>query len=94
MQYAKVQQATDTFKKLFLENWVISVGLSGKDSICVAHCAVEGLKQAMEVNPYVGPLYIVTTNTTIENLELHGLMLDLHQAARKYGREHGLPIRT
>lgn len=94
MQYAKVQQTENTFKNLFLENWVVSTGLSGKDSICVVQCAIEGLKQAMEINPYVGPLYIVTTNTTIENVELHGLMLDLHQAARRYGKEHGLPIFT
>lgn len=94
MQLSKLNRTVDTFTNLFSNNWVVTVGLSGKDSICVAHCAVEGLKQAIKENPMAGPLYIVTTNTTIDNFELHNFILDVHDAATRFGREHGLPIYT
>jgi DNA sulfur modification protein DndC len=94
MQLSKVNRTIETFKNLFLNNWVVTVGLSGKDSACVSHCAVEGLRAAMAVNPTVGPLYLVTTNTTIDNFELHGFILDVHAAAMKYGRDYNLPIIT
>lgn len=94
MQLNKVNNTIKTFANLFLDNWVVTVGLSGKDSICVAHCAVEGLKLAKQENQSVGPLYIVTTNTTIDNFELHNFILDVHDAAKKFGRENNLPIIT
>tara|TARA_R110001606_G_scaffold164565_1_gene308971 strand:- start:6590 stop:8344 length:1755 start_codon:yes stop_codon:yes gene_type:complete len=94
MQLSKVNRTIETFKNLFLNNWIVTVGLSGKDSACVSHCAVEGLKAAMDVNPMVGPLYLVTTNTTIDNFELHGFILDVHAGAEQYAREFNLPILT
>lgn len=94
MQLSKVNRTIETFKNLFLNNWIVTVGLSGKDSACVSHCAVEGLKAAMDVNPMVGPLYLVTTNTTIDNFELHGFILDVHAGAEQYAREFNLPIIT
>jgi DNA sulfur modification protein DndC len=42
MQLSKVNSVIQNFKSLFLDNWVLTVGVSGKDSNCVAHCAMEG----------------------------------------------------
>lgn len=94
MQLSKLNRTIETFQNLFLDNWVVTVGLSGKDSACVAHCAVEALKNARQTNPMVGPLYLVTTNTTIDNFELHNFILDVHGAAMDYAREYDLPIIT
>jgi len=81
-------------KKLFLDGWIVSLGLSGKDSGAASVCVVEGLKRAMEINPQVGPLYIVTTDTTLDNMVLHGYMMQLHKDLREYGKQEGLPIFT
>lgn len=94
MQLSKVNRTVETFKKLFLDGWVVTVGLSGKDSICVSHCAMEGLKAAVAENSNVGPLYIVTTNTTIDNFELHNFILSVHDAANAYSRIYNLPVIT
>ena len=91
----KVSKTINTLKKLFLQDCILSCGLSGKDSSVVAHCAVEALKQAKEEKPtHRGMLYIVTTNTTIDNFEIHNFILQLHEAAREYAKEYDLPIIT
>lgn len=79
-------------KKLFLDGWVVTLGLSGKDSGATSVCLVEGLRQAVEINPSVGPLYVATTNTTLDNMVLHDYMLDLHEDMEAYGKANGLPI--
>lgn len=91
----KVSKTINTLSKLFKENYIIISGLSGKDSICVAHCAVEALKKAREEEPNcLGELYISTTDTTIENIEVHNYILKLHKAADEYAAEYNLPIHT
>jgi DNA sulfur modification protein DndC len=91
----KVTKTINTLKNLFNEGWIFSVGLSGKDSSCVAHCAVEALKQAKEENPTcTGILYLATTDTTIDNFEVKNFILKLHQAAQDYAAEYDLPIFT
>lgn len=94
MQLSHVNRTVENLKLKFLDGWVISVGLSGKDSFCVAHCAVEALKQAKQEDESVGPLYLCTTNTTIDNFEIHNFIIDLHEAANEYAEEYDLPIRT
>ncbi|MGP5159707.1 hypothetical protein [Pseudoalteromonas prydzensis] len=92
---SKVEKTINTIKGYFLSNYVITVGLSGKDSACVAHCAVEALKAAKQEQPDCrGILYLVTTNTTIDNFEVHKFVLKLHAAARDYAKEYDLPIIT
>lgn len=91
----KASKTINTLKKLFLQDCILSCGLSGKDSAVVAHCAVEALKLAKEEKPTNrGMLYIVTTNTTIDNFEIHNFILKLHKAAREYAQEYNLPIIT
>lgn len=91
----KVDKTINTLKELFLENYIINSGLSGKDSAALTHCAVEALKQAYDENPACrGILHISTTNTTIDNFEIHNFIMKLHKAAREYGEEHNLPIHT
>lgn len=94
MQLSHVNRTIENLKNKFLDGWIISVGLSGKDSFCVAHCAVEALKQAKVIDPSVGPLYLCTTNTTIDNFEVHNFIIELHDAATEYGEEHDLPIKA
>ena len=88
--------AVNRAKKLFLDGFVVSLGLSGKDSGCAAVCIVEGLRQSCVENPerQFGPLYVVTTNTGIENIVLHEYMLELHQDLTDYAKENNLPIFT
>lgn len=81
-------------KKLFLDGWIVSLGLSGKDSGAACICVVEGLRQAFSINKNVGPLYIVTTNTTLDNMVLHEYMMDLHEDLQAYAQETDLPILT
>ena len=91
----KMTKTINTLKKLFLSNKILQLGLSGKDSFCVMHCAVEALKQAKDECPNnQGILYIVTTNTTIDNFEFHKFILSLHQAVKTYGEDNNLPIYT
>ena len=46
---SKVSKTISTLRDLYLRGYVPQVGISGKDSFCVAHCAVEALKQAMRL---------------------------------------------
>ncbi len=89
---AKAQQTIDTIANIFRQGWIVTVGLSGKDSFCVAHCAIEALKLVRESQPHVGPLYIVNTNTTLDNFELHNFILELQDEAVRYAGEFNLPI--
>lgn len=81
-------------KKLFLDGWVVCLGLSGKDSGAASVCVVEGLKRAYKENRNVGPLYIATTNTTLDNMVLHDYMMRLHEDLRSYAKLERLPIFT
>lgn len=92
---SKVEKTINTLKALFLENYVINQGLSGKDSAALSHCVVEALKQAYDENPNCrGVLHISTTNTSIDNFEVHNFIMKLHKAAREYGEEFNIPIIT
>jgi DNA sulfur modification protein DndC len=91
----KIERTTNILKNLFLTGNCIVSSLSGKDSLCVTHLAVEALKQARVEQPScAGILHIMTTNTTIDNFEFHRFILDLHKAAREYAIEYDLPIHT
>jgi DNA sulfur modification protein DndC len=82
-------------KALFLDGWIAVMALSGKDSGVASVCVVEGLRQAMSINPALDvSLHIVTTNTTLDNMVLHNYMMQLHDDARCYGKETNLPIFT
>lgn len=91
---SKVNSTINTIKQKFLEGFIITLGLSGKDSACVAHCAVEALKQARDINPNVGPLCLVTTDTSIENIEIHKFIKTMHQEALEYAEDFDLPIES
>ena len=88
----KLTKTISTIKDLFLQGFVIQVGVSGKDSFAVAHCATEALKQAHKINNKVGPLYITTVDTTIDNFEILDFLHDCHSELELYGREHNIPI--
>lgn len=91
----KTDKTISTLKGFFKQNYILSCGLSGKDSAVVSHCAVEALKQAKDEDPNCrGELYIVTTNTSIDNFEVHNFILTLHKAANEYAAEYDLPIHT
>lgn len=79
-------------QQLFLEGWRVVLGLSGKDSIATSVCVIEGLKRAKAINADVGPLYVVTTDTTIENIVIHDYMLTLHEDITAYATENDLSI--
>jgi DNA sulfur modification protein DndC len=86
------EMAVARAQKLFLDGWIVTLGLSGKDSGAASICLVEGLRRAKQQREDVGPLHIVTTNTTLENIVLHDYMLTLHEDLIAYGDAHGLPI--
>lgn len=88
----KFEAAVERAKDLFLDKWIINQTLSGKDSGAASICVVEGFRRAKLIDPTVGPLYVVTTNTTIENIELHDYMMTLHQDMVEYGKSEGLEI--
>ncbi|HDS1208433.1 TPA: hypothetical protein QDZ84_003472 [Shewanella algae] len=88
----KSEEAIERAKQLFLDVWIVSLGLSGKDSGAASVCVVEGLKRAFDINKNVGPLYIVTTNTTLDNMVLHDYMMRLHDDLNQYALFNGLPI--
>jgi DNA sulfur modification protein DndC len=90
----KLDTTTANIKNLFSQGWIVTVGLSGKDSFCVAHCAIEALKQAKAENANVSSLHLVTTDTTLDNFEVHGFLRELHGAAMDYAKEHDLPVLT
>ncbi|NJI86939.1 hypothetical protein [Shewanella sp. Iso12] len=90
----KSEEAIERAKQLFLDGWIVSLGLSGKDSGAASVCVVEGLKRAFDINKNVGPLYIVTTNTTLDNMVLHDYMMRLHDDLNQYASFNGLPIET
>lgn len=79
-------------QQLFLDGWIASIGLSGKDSGAASICLVEGLRRAKAIKDDVGPLHIVTTNTTLENIVLHDYIMSLHTDLVKYGELNDLPI--
>jgi DNA sulfur modification protein DndC len=79
-------------QQLFLDGWRVSIGFSGKDSSAACVCIVEGLRRAKAIRGDVGPLHVVTTNTTLDNMVLHDYMLTLHDDLIEYGRQHDLPI--
>ncbi|MBB1470635.1 hypothetical protein H5232_19625 [Pseudoalteromonas sp. SG41-5] len=89
---SKVSKTISTLRDLYLRGYVPQVGISGKDSFCVAHCAAEALKQAVLVNPNVGPLHVTTVDTTIDNFEIMDFLKDCHLALESYGEEFNLPI--
>ena len=92
---SKVTSVINTLAELFKQGYILSCGLSGKDSICVTHCAVEALKIAHEeVENCQGILYITTTNTTLDNFEVHNFVMKLHTAALDYAKEYNLPIHS
>lgn len=91
---SKIEKTIETITAKFLDNWVVSIGVSGKDSLCVAHCSVEALKRASEINPNAGPLYLVTTDTTLDNFEIMNFLREVHQEAVAYGMEHGIDIQS
>jgi len=74
--------------------WIVVVGLSGKDSFSVAHCTMEALKNAREVNPNAGPVHFITTDTTHDNYELQDYMSRVHDAINDYAQEHELNAET
>lgn len=88
----KVEKTINTIKQYFLQHYILSASVSGKDSFCVAHCAVEALKRAKEEDPSVGPLYISTVDTTIDNFEIMSFLHDCHNELVQYGELHQLPI--
>lgn len=81
-------------KKLFLEGWRVTLGLSGKDSGAASICLVEGLKRACEVNrAAVAGLHFVTTDTHLDNMVLADYMIQLHEDAINFAKnECSLPI--
>lgn len=92
--HPKYETTVARAEKLFLDNYVVCLGLSGKDSGAALVCVIEGLRRAIAINPDVGPLYIATTNTGLDNMVLHDYMLTLHDDAEIYAKTHGLPIFT
>jgi DNA sulfur modification protein DndC len=90
----KLTNTIENIKSLFSQGWIVTVGLSGKDSFCVAHCALEALREVKATNPNVGTLYLVTTDTTLDNFEVHGFLHELHTAAVDYAHEYDLPVIT
>jgi DNA sulfur modification protein DndC len=90
----KYTKAVETAKNLLLDGYCLNIGLSGKDSSAVSVCIVEGLRLAKIINPHVGPVYFVTTNTTLDNIVLHQYMMKLHEDLRTYGKKYDLPIYT
>lgn len=86
--------AVERAKSLFLSNKVVVLGLSGKDSGAASICVVEALKRAKQTQERIGSLYIVTTNTTLDNMVLHDYMMQLHDDLNDYASEHNLPLKT
>ncbi|MGK2231161.1 MAG: DNA sulfur modification protein DndC [Colwellia sp.] len=91
-QHEKYEITVERAKKLFLEKWVILNTLSGKDSGATTICVVEGFRRAKLIDPSVGPLYVVTTNTGLDNIVLHAYMMALHKDMVDYGKAEGLEI--
>ena len=90
----KLATTISTLKSKFLDGWIISLGLSGKDSFAVAHCAIEALKLAREERSDAGPLYINTVDTTIDNFEVMNFIRQCHNEINLYAAEQQLPIKT
>jgi DNA sulfur modification protein DndC len=90
--HTQYELAVSRAQKLFLDGWRVVLGLSGKDSGAASVCLVEGLKRAKAIKNDVGPLYLVTTNTTLDNMVLHDFMLTLHDDLEAYGKAFDLPI--
>jgi DNA sulfur modification protein DndC len=90
----KVDRTINTIKGKLLEGKVMTLGVSGKDSFCVLHCTIEALKQAQAINPKAGPVCMVTTDTTMENPEIHAFMKTIHQEAMNYAEEFGLNLES
>ncbi len=89
------KKATDAVKAIqdkLSDGWVLQLGYSGKDSSSVLVCAIEALRRAHKVCQNVGPLYVVTTATSLDNFEVHGHILDMHRQLEEYADETGLPI--
>lgn len=90
----KLTSTINTLKAKFLDGWIISLGLSGKDSFAVAHCAIEALKLAKMERSNAGPLYINTVDTTIDNFEVMNFIRQCHQEITQYAADYQLPIET
>jgi DNA sulfur modification protein DndC len=90
----KLDNTIANIKAKLLQGYILNIGLSGKDSLIVSHCAIEALRQAYEIDPNVGPLYLMTTDTTIDNFEVFNYIKSVHAAAVQYGDEMGLPINS
>ena len=86
----KLATTISTLKSKFLDGWIISLGLSGKDSFAVAHCAIEALKLAREERSDAGPLYINTVDTTIDNFEVMNFIRQCHNEINLYAAEQQL----
>lgn len=89
---SKLEKTINTIKNFMLQGFTINLGISGKDSFCVAHCAIEALKLAIQINPNVRPLHITTVDTTIDNFEIMAFLQDCHLAFESYGEEFNLPV--
>ncbi len=88
----KATAAVQAIQDKLTDGWVLQLGYSGKDSSSVLVCAVEALRRAYQVCQHVGPLYVVTTATSLDNFEVHGHILDMHHQLEAYANETGLPI--
>jgi DNA sulfur modification protein DndC len=88
----KLEDTIETLSALLVKNHVLTIGLSGKDSACVVHCAVEALKRAQAENPNAGPVIVNTINTTQDNFELIDFLRGCHLDIEEYAAEHGLPV--
>ena len=54
INHSMYEETVERATKLFLDGWIVSLGLSGKDSGAASICVVEGLKRAHAINPNVG----------------------------------------
>ncbi|GGP58905.1 hypothetical protein GCM10009347_26630 [Shewanella algicola] len=90
--HALFEQTVARAQPLFLDGWIATIGLSGKDSGAASICLVEALRRAKAIKDDVGPLHVVTTNTTLENIVLHDYIMSLHNDVVEYGERNNLPI--
>lgn len=88
-----VDEAMDTYRRLIDEGEALHFACSyGKDSWTVLNLGLMALKAAKIEGRNVPPVYVVTSDTLIENPEIHSYVLRMQAKVREFAKENDLPI--
>jgi 3'-phosphoadenosine 5'-phosphosulfate sulfotransferase (PAPS reductase)/FAD synthetase len=89
------RKAVDAIKSVLTEGRTVIVAFSGgKDSSTLASLTLRAALELIRSGTRIAKIYITTSDTGIENPEIHNYMVGEHEKMNAYARENGIPLAT